>query len=998
MMCHRMLCRNLIAMGSLAMVVSGGGVLTAATPESPDANAAEPTFEKHVQPILRDKCYGCHGVEQRKADLNLTTTNSVMQGSESGPIIVPGEAEESLLYEMVHQGLMPPDGKSPLSAAELETIRNWIVSGARFDSLRTAENSQQVTDQNIIPILHLRCTVCHGKYTREAELDLRSRESILKGGKSGPALVPGNVEGSLMINRITVGEMPPRQEMVKVSVKPMSSLELGQLKAWIEQGALASSFSPDVATTETDPLITNAERQFWSFQSPIAAVVPMPQYSERLRHPIDGFILHKVRENNLELSPEADEITLLRRAYFDLLGLPPTPREVDQFLADGNPNAFERIIDRLLASPRYGERWGRHWLDLAGYSDSEGGQHADAVRPHAFRYRDYVIRALNSDKPYDQFLHQQIAGDELADYENSDVLTQEIHDNLVATGFLRMGVDETYANITSFVPDRLEVIDNAMETLGSAVIGLTMKCARCHSHKFDPIPQRDYYRLTAIFKGALDEHDWLKPNAESEGIHTHFGLRYLPYATADEQKSWQALDQVAQHQIDGLRSASKAREEELTKKYREQLLAKLPNRLHDDLRILLDTPPGERDEVQQELAEKYEDMLLFDVDRLKEIDSEFKQFSDRTDAQIKTLEVKTMPPQIRALWERGQPSPTYILIRGNHETPGRLVGPGVPSVLTDGRTPFEVEPVGSGASKTGRRLALAHWLTKDNHPLTARVMVNRIWKHHFGRGIVETLDDFGRAGARPSLPQLLDWLAVDFVQGGWSIKRMHRNIMTSATYRQASQVSPAHLRLDPENRLLSHMPLQRLDAESLRDTLLFISGRLDETPFGPADLLDVREDGLVTSVALPGGWRRSVYVLQRRSQPVTLLANFDLPQMSPNCIQRPISTVAPQALHLLNNRTVHQLAQAFADRVIAEVGSDPDRQMKRVDRIALSRHPSQEEAGVGLVRLSQLSAKWNGQMDQDASRFEAASGDAATRVLGNFCHAMLNSAALLYVD
>ncbi|MGD9648854.1 MAG: DUF1549 and DUF1553 domain-containing protein, partial [Pirellulales bacterium] len=599
---------------------------------------------------------------------------------------------------------------------------------------------------------------------------------------------------------------------------------------------------------------TDEDRSFWSFRPPVAAPLPEVASADRAGNPIDAFVLAKQEARGLGLAPPADAAALARRAYLDLIGLPPSPEELEAFVNDTDPLAYPRLIDRLLESVHYGERWGQYWLDLAGYSDSEGVQNADDARPHAWRYRDYVIRAFNSDKPYDRFLLEQLAGDELADY-SSEPLTPEVFDNLVATGFLRMAPDGTYAPITGFVPDRLEVIDDEIEIFSSAVLGLTIKCARCHSHKFDPIPQRDYYRLAAVFKGALDEHDWVAPRTGGP----------------DQPKDAEA-----------------------------SLLRVVP-------------PDGGE------------------------------------------------PVAIRAVWDRGEPSPTYILRRGNYLTPGPLVGPGVPSVLTDGHTPLAVEPPWPGAKPTGRRLALARWVTSATNPLTARVMVNRVWKHHFGEGLVRSLDNFGKAGEPPTHPELLDWLAVYFVEHGWSVKELHRLMMTSAVYRQSSQVDEPLLAADPQNELLTRMPLRRLEGEVLRDSLLAVSGRLNPTPFGPPDGLTSRPDGLVT--ANPGAdqrWRRSIYVLKRRSQPLTMLQNFDVAGMSPNCVLRSESIVAPQALQLTNSELVHEWSQSLARRIWDEVGDDAAAQVDRAYRLLAGRRPTPAEAQIARQSLAQLSAKWRG--------------------------------------
>jgi hypothetical protein len=641
-------------------------------------------------------------------------------------------------------------------------------------------------------------------------------------------------------------------------------------------------------------LVTDKDREFWAFRPPKLPPVPTCTTGTVelrsttvpvVRNPIDAFILQKLEAKGLNLSPEADRATLIRRASFDLTGLPPEPAEVQAFLADQRPDAYERMIDRLLDSPRYGERWARHWLDVAGYADSEGKREQDHPRKWAWRYRDYVIRAFNSDKPYSRFLLEQIAGDELADYENAKEITSEIYDNLVATAFLRMVPDATWANITNYITDRQEVIADEIDVLGSGVMGLTMKCARCHSHKFDPIPQRDYYRLVAVFKGAYDDNDWLKPDLRPGGAPESTDVlpgRLLPYVTTAERREWEAAN------------------------------AKRKDKLPE--------------------------------------------------------------PKIQALWDRGEPTPTYIYRRGDPMSPGKLVGPGVPSVLTDGKTPFDVEPPWPGAKKTGRRLAFAKWLTQPNNPLTARVMVNRIWKLHFGRGIVSSLGNFGKAGSPPSHPELLDWLAVEFVERGWSIKEMHRLMMTSSTYRQSSQTRSAEA-----DALFGRMPLTRLDAESLYDTMLVVAGRLNETRYGPADAVQVRADGLVTPNGTDRGWRRLIYVQQLRKQIPTHLETFDFAQMNPNCIERRGSTVAPQALYMMNNGMVDQLAERFAERVKREAGDDAAAQVDRVYWIALSRAPTKDERELGEKAVRELSKEWPG-------------------ALKTYCRAIMNSAGFMYVD
>ena len=878
-------------------------------------------FEIHIQPVFRVKCAKCHGEKTQKAGLNVLRPSALRTGSESGRVIVAGKPHESSLFEMVSQGEMPPQDNEPLTGEEVELIRKWIADGAKF---RDGGGERVVTQHEIGPLMLRRCAACHGERRREADLDLRTRASMLKGGRSGPAVVVGKLEESLLIRRIKAEEMPPRRKLKSASVKPIEATELAMLEKWIADGMPESPVGPDVATTEPDPLVSDEDRHFWSFRPPKAGAVPIVAHPTRVRNPIDAFVLRKLEAVGLSLSPEAGRATLLRRVHFDLTGLPPPPDAVDEFVNDPDQLAWEKLIERLLASPRYGERWAAHWLDVAGYADSEGGQDDDKIRPHIWRYRDYVVRAFNTDKPYDRFLHEQIAGDELADYENAELIDDEIYDNLTATAFLATAEDRTFANITNFVPDRLEVIADEIQVFSTAVLGLTVNCARCHSHKFDPIPQRDYYRLSAIFKDGLDEYDWLKPQ----------GARSLGYVTTAERKAWETHDRRIAGQIEPLK---------------EQL---------------------ERE--QDEDAKR------------------------RLEEQIGQLEARRTPePRIRATWSRGVPSPTYILRRGNYSMPGRLVGPGVPSVLTDGRTPFEVAPPWPGAKKTGRRLALARWLTQPDHPLTARVMVNRIWKHHFGAGIVTTMENFGTTGASPTHPELLDWLAVQFVRHGWSIKQLHRLILTSSTYRQSSRVTPENQRLDSDGGLLSRMPLTRMDAEVVRDSLLAAAGQLDLTPGGPPDAVDERPDGLVTSKRTARGWRRSIYVLHRRRKIPTILERFDLPEVAPNCTERGVSIVAPQALHLLNNAMVFELAGHFANRIRDQAGSNPAMQIDRIHLVAHGRRPSDDERLLVLATLEELAQRWLAETQEDAVDAERT---AAERALVNYCHAVMNSAEFLYID
>ena len=943
-------------------------------------------FEADVLPIFQAHCVQCHGSKSSAKALNLSSYAGVMKGSESGAVIVPGKPAESPLYRLTQSGKMPLGGK-PLADSQVAVLRAWIESGAASS---TIVETTTLTEHDVLPILFLRCTVCHGARRQFGGLDLHTREAILKGGRSGPAIVPGKPEESLLIKKIRSGEMAPKRRLREVSVRPITPAETEKLARWIAQGASEGTVKPDVAGAGPDPLVSGKDRQFWSFQPPRR---PEPPRIEGLKNPIDAFILRKLEERGLSFSPEADRLTLIRRASFDLTGMPPTPEEVQAFLTDRDTHAYEKLIDRLLASPRYGERWGRHWLDLAGYSDSEGKQALDYVRPVAYRYRDYVIRSLNADKPYNRFLLEQIAGDELEDYEHAATVTPQLMDNLIATGFLRMAPDSTLDPDAGYIEERLDVVSDEIDILSSGVMGLTLRCAKCHSHKYDPLPQRDYYRLVAVFKGAYDYYDWLVPEYLKNQNGIKSDERHLPYVEPgktpwqliQDQKERESKNSALDLEVDRLNSELEQKAEPIRKKILDQRLAQLPKGLGEDLRKVAGTPAEQRSELQKYLAEKFASQLRVEPHDLKNADPVYREAALATQTQILLLQFQRQPEAIiRALWDRGDPTPTYVLRRGEPANPGDLVGPGVPSVLTDGKTALDVKPPWPGAAKTGRRLAFARWLTKPDHPLTARVMVNQVWAQHFGQGIVRTLGNFGHTGAPPTHPELLDWLATEFVRGGWSMKALHRLIMTSSTYRQSSQLTPALEKADPDNRWLSRMPMRRMDSDSLNDTLAYVSGRLDETRYGPPAPVVVREDGLVTPLETKKGWRRSIYVRQRRTEIPTILETFDLPAMSPNCLERTNSTVALQALYMVNDPMVRKLAGYFAERLQEEVGADPQKQIERAYRIALGRPPLDEERKIALDVLNRMK--------------EAASGAGNLAALTKFCRGLFNSAAFLYID
>ncbi|HYE85791.1 MAG TPA: DUF1549 and DUF1553 domain-containing protein, partial [Vicinamibacterales bacterium] len=636
------------------------------------------------------------------------------------------------------------------------------------------------------------------------------------------------------------------------------------------------------------------------------------------------------------------------RAYLDMLGLPPTPEEVAAFEADRSPDAWEKVVDRLLASPHYGERWARHWMDLSRYADS-GGFEFDTDRPEMYRYRDYLIESFNTDKPYDRFVIEQLAGDELDRRSDASV---------IATGFLRLGPDGG---------NRQDALDDLVATTSLTFIAMTVQCARCHNHKFDAIPQRDYYRMQAVFfptRGV--EH----PLASSHDVAAH---------DAERQR------------IEALLKPLQAAKLAIEKPYHDQIVAREVAKLPEYLQIAWRTPASERTEGQRLNAKQIEDTLKIGSLRnlvqeshvLALMPDSAKAAHSKVKAEIKALEdSRPAPlPSARVIGERGRtPEPSYFLHRGSPDAPGSAMTPGVLSAAVAADWNFPPPP--ADARSSWRRRGFAEWLVHRDNPLTARVMVNRLWQHHFGEGIVRTPSNFGKMGEAPSHPELLDWLAVEFVDSGWRLKAMHRLMLTSQAYQMSSRDVSANLALDPENRTFWRMPRLRLDAETIRDTILATAGTLDRTIGGPAvfpyidpDLFEKssRRDWQGLPDSDPSTWRRSLYVFSKRSIRYPMFEAFDQPNLVNSTDRRNRTTIAPQALILMNNPMVLFHAGKFAQRVRAEAGGEVGRQIDRAYLLALGRAPDTSER----VR---------------AARFisESSSG------LEEFCHVLLNLNEFVY--
>ena len=734
-------------------------------------------------------------------------------------------------------------------------------------------------ERDIRPILKAHCLSCHGFESRKAGLDLRTVRLMLRGGDRGPVLIPGDAENSLLFQQIFSRTMPLEAEL------PLTESQIDTVRRWIEAGAAVSQPYEGFSPTEARP-VTTEERAFWAFQKLRRPRLPGVQHPELVGSPVDAFVLARLEEKGLVFSPPAAPVIQLRGACFDLIGLPPSPADVDEFLRDTSPSAYERLLDRLLASPHFGERWGRHWLDAAGYAEVRGtdyNQELDRKKDYApgmWRYRQYVIDSLNEDKPYDRFLVEQLAGDELVDWRLMKQVSPEARELLVATSYLRTAPDLTWDPPDNTVITRFDVLEQTVETVVQNVLGLTLKCARCHTHKFDPIPQRDYYRMLAIFTPAMDPHGWLTP--------------------------------------------------------------------HDR-----------------------------DVQREGDV--------------------------VHAFYDVGPPPPTWFLRRGDHAAPGPEVEPGFLSVLCEtGADALKVEAKPAGDT-TGRRLALAEWMTNADTragALAARVRVSRIWQQLFGTGLVKTPDNFGDQGERPTHPDLLEWLAAECVSREWKLKPLLKTIMMSSVYRQTStpqlvSESADPLRVDPDNQLLWRMRVRRLSSEAIRDAMLATSGVLDRTMGGPPVNTDVLADG---RVIVPNNdqetptshLRRSVYTLARRNFYPTLMSVFDQPRMVAGCTQRERSAVVLQSLTLLNDEFVLEQADSFSARILREAGDGPEARIERAFHLALAREPTPNEVRSCMRLLRQQRARYrkNGVSGEDVTR----------KAFACLCQVLFNTSEFLYVE
>ena len=800
-------------------------------------------------------------------------------------------------------------------------------------------------EQEIRPILESNCGSCHSSESHRSGLVLESVDSLLKGGAlDGPAIIAGNSAASPLMLRLR----GKRQPSMPLGGDALSAEEIGLIARWIDGMAVTEEAGGK-----------QEDKPGWPWTVLQEPTVPPVRQQDWVTNPIDAFILARLESKGLRPAPPASRRALLRRLYFGLIGLPPTPEDMARFLEDSSPEAYSRAVERLLADSRYGERWGRHWLDLVRYADTRGGG-LEYPRPHMWRYRDYVVRAFNQDRPYDRFVKEQLAGDAFRSYGD---------EGKIGASFLTLGVRVE----RSAEEGRRDVLIDVLDTTGETFLGITLGCARCHDHKYDPLPTRDYYRLEAFFAPLTFS---AKP------------LKFTQYEVPLQQPKWweqksEAWDRVLSERkkaAEAFKAGLKAREE-------PHYILMSPQDLKDwvipDLKRM---PFAKGDFYTRE-----------EKDRLALITRQTARFANPSSPDYyKAMAYLTSDAPLRSTVA------TYVLKGGNLKLRGEEVKPGFLSTITGHSKPVNMEGLGQS-----RRKLLAEWIASGDNPLTARVMVNRIWQHHFGQGLVRTASDFGRNGSGTVHQDLLDWLAWQFVEGGWSVKEMHRLILHSSVYRQSVEnpQNTAFEEIDPPNRLLWKRSPIRAQAEVIRDSLLSVSGNLNPVMGGPPFLPAAEDEWQKRSRTW---WeaspqedrnRRSLYMLQMRSFQLPMMTVFDGPNTSERCAVRNVTTVTSQVFSLFNGAFAHQQAQAMAARIRKEVGEDVALQVRRAFQLALQRDPDASEAADCLAFLRpaprQLSLTPAALADPSggASSLEGQQGN-----LQELCLVLLNMNEFIYLE
>ena len=812
-----------------------------------------------------------------------------------------------------------------------------FVLGLMFQSQAKANDGARFFETKIRPILTERCLHCHGHQQAKGGLRLDNPQSFSEGGQSGPLWNPQKIDASLLLQRLkgrpaNKGRMPKEGD-------PLTAKEIEAIESWLRDGAPWPDYGQPIKPLKNADSFSDEDREYWAFQGIKRPSLPSVDQVSWVRNEIDLFVLARLEALGLTPNPEAKSEKLLRRIHQNLHGLPPNPADQQAFTRDRSPKAYERLVDRLLTHSNYGEHWARFWLDVVRYAESDGYR-GDFYRPTAWPYRDYVIDSFNADKPYDVFVSEQIAGDELAPNEVSA---------RIATGFLRHGIYEW--NQRDVRGQWAIMLNDVTETTADAFLGLGYACAKCHDHKFDPILQEDYYRLQAYFTPLLPRDD-------------------LPLANTEEWQSYQA----AQRRWETATESIRTRIDDIERPIIEKGLSEIRSKFEPEFLELMDRPRANRSPLEHQIAELAYRQLAYDINRSR--NSLKGTAKERRDALLKELELydslkPTEPGKAFCATDVGPSAPPTHIPDDREQ---RDIAPGPPSIL-DPRA-ARVDFVPSAPNSTGRRSALARWLTNPSNPLVARVYVNRLWQQHFGVGLVATTSDFGRLGEKPSHPALLDWLANEFIVNGWSTKHIQKLILNSATFRQSANAYSRKRAMsrDPKNRLLWRFPTRRLKAEQVRDAMLAASNELDPAIGGPS--VDAKTP------------RRTVYTKQIRNRRDPLLDAFDLPYYFKSESERNETTTATQALLMLNGEWVLKRAEAFAKDLLALESTGTDERIDLSFQRSYGRQASHAELSAAKTFLAEQAERAGG------SPFQQAQLAAWT----DYCHALLNSNEFLYVD
>lgn len=876
--------------------------------------------------------------------------------------------------------------RRPLTAQERFNLGTYL---SKKYSIESNFRPLPQFERDIRPVLAKHCGKCHGAETQEAQLDLRTVSAMLHGGEAGPVIVRGDPDQSELLSVIESGKMPPEDET------PLSKTSVELIRDWIAVDAPALE---TVVLKRAPSKLTEKDRSHWAWQALGRTDPPKVANAVRVRNEIDRFVLSRLEAEGLSYSVRANSETLVRRLFFDLIGLPPSPAEIDRFLNDESPERIKALINRMLASKHFGERWGRHWLDVAGYVGVRGSDNdAPIIKPveGKWRYRDYVIRSFNEDKPFDRFLIEQLAGDELYDWRNAESFTPEMLEGLIATGFLLSANDDTDQNELNTPDVRHHVLQRTAENVANSLLSVTLQCAKCHDHKYEAVTQHDYYRFQSIFAPVFNVRNWVTSSERTR---------------ADVSDAEQQLIDQRNREIDAETKTLNDRKAAIRNEHRTRLFNdKLQTVAESDRKAAetaVKTAAEKRTEQQKQLAKKYEAVLAVSDGEIEAALSA----NERTEIKTNEERVRTLSAQRRSYGriaistETEARANTHVLRRGNYLRPGVEVVPELPDVLVPAAFPIDRRRLAADSASgiSGRRLALAKALTDADSIAgqhVARVFVNRVWQQLFGAGLVSTSDNFGVSGSKPTHPELLDWLTLQFIEGGWRVKPLVRRIVSSGAWQQSSELSEnqhSAAKLDPENRLLWRMNLRRLDSEQIRDAILTASGQLDRSFGGTPIPLVPRPDGMVVlkTDGLPSPTyhlRRSVYILARRNYHLTLMRVFDQPIVARNCSVRKPAPVVTQSLALLHDDFVVEQADHLAGRVISELPeADLSQRIQRGWRIALGRAPDESELGVCLDASMRHVERF---------REESASQTGALKfAMTQICHMLLNTSEFIYLQ